>query len=42
MKNLLNKWFALGFNIIGIGVSIVVLPFTLVMGFIIMIIKLFR
>lgn len=41
MKNLLDKWFALGWNIVGIGVSILMLPFTLVFGLVVLIIKKF-
>lgn len=43
MNKLLDRWFALGWNIVGIGVSILILPFTLVMGLIILVVsKIFR
>ena len=32
MGKLLDRWFSLGWQIIGIGASIILLPFTIVIG----------
>ena len=39
MKKLLNGWFGLGWYIIGVGVSILILPVTLIAGVITIIIS---
>ena len=41
MGRLLDRWFAVGWKIVGIGFSIILLPFTLVIGLVMAILSRF-